>query len=145
MAQGRTDSECGVRRPGPTPVDTDVVIVITRFGVRTFYGLIVTWIDGQRLQRHIGKIPGLLKSIFVFETPHSALSVSIWESERFISQFGAEQPFHVSVANAVFPRVRHTRDGKPEIWSIRAKPVSLSNNLVWKDLDLRSFCMPRND
>lgn len=135
-------SDSGFRTHGPTAVETPVHIVVTRFGIRTCWGLLATWIDYKRLKRRIVTSPGLLKQIFVFENFHSVCSISVWDSAVSIDRFGAQQPFHVAVANAVFPRIKRRPDGQPEIWSIRAKPVSVSSNLNWDDLDLRSFCRP---
>lgn len=133
------------RRYGLTPVSTDVVIILTRFQVRTWLGLVATWIDARRLQNRMKCVPGLLKSTFVVESAHSALAISIWEHESFLAQFGAEQPFHVLVANAILPRLAYGSDSKPQIWSIRAQPIAVSNNLNWDDLHLRNWCVPCDD
>lgn len=136
------DSRSDFRPHGPTPVETSVRLVMTRFHVRTFWGLLTTWIDYKRLERRLPKSSGLLKQMFLIEGPRSMWSISIWDTSRAIDHFGAEQPFHVAVANAIFPRIMRREDGHSEIWSIRAKPVSVSSNLNWDDLDLRSFCTP---
>lgn len=127
---------------GPAQVDTRVVIVLTRFRVKTMFHLIATWADSLRLQRRSKNTPGLLMSTFVIESPTSALSISFWESDRAISESGTNQVFHVSVGNAVFPRLAHGNDGKPELWSIRAQPTQLSHNLRWGTFDLRGHCIP---
>lgn len=122
-----------------------MVVVVTRFRLRTAWGLLATWIAYKRLERRIGTTPGLLKQSFVFEGLHSALSISIWDSDLSVVRFGAQQPFHVAVGNAVFPRIARMGDGRPELWSIKARPVSLSSNLNWDQLDLRAFCSPLAD
>jgi hypothetical protein len=130
---------------GPTAVETSVRLVMTRFRVRSCWGLLATWIDYKRLERRLPASPGLLKQMFVLEGLHSVWSISVWDSAHAIDRFGAQQPFHVAVANAIFPRIMRRPDGRPEIWSIRAKPISVSSNLNWDDLDLRSFCTPLHE
>lgn len=145
MERTRSAPELGFHTYGPTSVDTSAHIVVTRFRVRTFWGLLATWIDYKRLERSIAGSSGLLKQVFLFEDFHSACSISVWDSALSIDRFGAEHPFHVAVANALFPRIKRRPDGLPELWSLRAKPISVSSDLKWGDLDIRSYCRPLHE
>lgn len=125
---------------GHHPVDTPVVCVITRFGLRSPLSLLPTYLDYRRVVRQAKatRSPGLLRSLFVIESLRTCYSISIWENYEAIPRFGTNVPFHVTAARRIFGRVtfRHTRG--PEVWSTKWRLDSVSNNLNWEDFDLRA-------
>ncbi|MGH7430119.1 MAG: hypothetical protein ACREJ4_17430 [Candidatus Methylomirabilaceae bacterium] len=118
-----------------------VLCVITRFRLRTPLDLLFTYLDYRRVlkQVHAAHIPGFLRSAFLIENLKTCFSVSFWSDRRSIGLFGSEVPFHVRAARNVLPRILAGHTGAPELWSTKWQLASVSNNLSWKDWDLRSL------
>lgn len=129
--------------PGDHPVDVPITCVITRFGLRSARYLLPTYLDYRRVVREVLQVqtPGLLRSAFLIENPTTCYSVSIWDSRTAIPIFGTRVPYHVSAARRVFGRVRFSKDRGPEVWSTKWRLATVSNNLNWDDLDLRTLIL----
>jgi hypothetical protein len=132
--------------PGNHPVDVPITCVITRFGLRSARYLLPTYLDYRRVVKEAAQAqaPGLLRSAFLIENPTTCYSVSIWSSRAAIPIFGTRVPYHVSAARRVFGRVRVSKSRGPEIWSAKWRLTSVSNNLNWDDLDLRTLILGMN-
>jgi hypothetical protein len=119
-------------------VETTIVCVLTRFGLRRPWHLIQTYLAYRWLMRRVRrKEPsGLLRSSFLVENATTCFSLSIWADESAIPHFGTSLDEHVEVARTVFGRLRF-RNQRPEIWSTRWRLSEVSNNLNWGDFDLR--------
>jgi hypothetical protein len=110
---------------------------MTRFRLRSPLDLLFTYLDYRRLARRARGTPGLLKSVFLIEDLHTCFSISIWSGREAIPHFGTNVLYHVEVAGRVFGRLRMDGQGYPEIWSTKWRLASVSNNLSWKNFDLR--------
>ena len=132
-----------LEQPGDHPVDTPVVCVVTRFGLRSARHLLPTYLDYRRVvtAARMSNTPGLLRSAFLVENPTTCYSVSIWESREAIPRFGTSVPVHVEAARRVFGRVLFDKSRGPEIWSTKWQLASVTNNLNWDDLDLRQVIL----
>ena len=119
-------------------VETTIVCVLTRFGLRRPWHLIQTYLAYRWLMSRVRrKQPdGLLRSTFLIENASTCFSLSIWADESAIPHFGTSLDEHVEVARSVFGRLRF-QSQRPEIWSTRWRLSELSNNLCWGDFDLR--------
>ncbi len=93
--------------------------------------------DYQRVLResHAKQLRGLLKSVFLIESPRAWYSLSIWDGSP---QFSAQVPAHIDAARRVFGRLHVYNDERgPELWTTKWRLVSVTNNLCWRDFDLR--------
>ncbi|MGH2606581.1 MAG: hypothetical protein ACRDG5_08305 [Anaerolineales bacterium] len=126
---------------GDHAVHVPVLCVITRFGLRSPLHLLFTYLDYRRVVKQVraAHIPGFLRSAFLIENLKTCFSVSFWSDRRSIGLFGSEVPFHVRAARNVLPRILAGHTGAPELWSTKWQLASVSNNLSWKDWDLRSL------
>lgn len=124
--------EIGERR-----VDSSVICVLTRFGLRYPWHLAATrreYLTVARLAEQARV--GLLKQAFLIESPTSCLSLSVWRDDAAIPLFGTAVPEHVEAARRVFGRLRFHPGVGPELWSTRWRLASISNNLLWPGMDL---------
>lgn len=126
-------------RIGDNWVDTPVVCVLTRFGLRNRTDLLSTYRDYKRIVGDIrdSQLPGLFRSAFLVENLTTCHVASVWESYEAIPRFGTAIPSHVKAAGRVFGRCRRGANGGPELWSTKWRLISVSNNLNWSDFDLR--------
>ena len=133
--------------PGDHPVDTPLVCVITRFGLRGARYLLPTYLDFQHVirQAEAAHTPGLLRSAFLIENPTTCYSLSIWASWAAIPRFGVSVSYHVDAARRIFGRVAFDKDRGPEIWSTKWRLGTVSNNLNWGDFDLRGVILGTSD
>ncbi len=127
--------------PGDHPVDSSVVCVITRFGVKGLLALLRTYLDYRRIaaEAHQAGVSGLIRSAFLLEGPRTCYVVSLWSSYSAIPYFGTRAPSHVTAARSAFGRFRRAAKGGPELWSTKWRLTSVSNNLSWSDFDLRDW------
>ena len=125
--------------PGDNPVEVPIVCVLTRFGLRHPFFLLLTYLDYRRTLKQARQTPGLLRAAFLIENLTTCYSLSIWSRWDDIPYFGTHVPYHVDVARRVFGRVSMSNRGGPEIWSTKWQLTSISNNLNWDDFDLRSI------
>jgi hypothetical protein len=118
---------------GPRRVETPIVCVITRFGLRSRRHLLPTYRDYKRVVRDIERsgTTGLLKSAFLVENATTCYSVSIWLDEAKIAHFGSKVHTHVDAARRVFGRLRVDPERGPELWSTHWRLTSISNNVTW--------------
>jgi hypothetical protein len=77
---------------------------------------------------------GLLKSVFLLESPQAWCSLSLWDGSP---QFSAHVPAHIEAARRVFGRLYVHQEHGPELWSTKWRLMSVTNNLCWRDFDLR--------
>ena len=142
----RSPSYQRLRELGEHPVDAPIICVITRFGLRSARYLLPTYVDYRRVVKQAAytQTPGLLRSAFLIENPTTCYSMSIWSSRNAIPHFGTNVPDHVEAARRVFGRVPLHKHG-PEIWSTKWRLVAVSNNLNWKDFDLRASILGTSD
>jgi hypothetical protein len=115
-----------------------VVLVLTRFGLRSPGQLVQTYLDYRTVRRQTSssQTPGLLASAFLVEDPATFFSLSIWERDDSIPFFGTKVPAHVDAARNVFSRLRFRVGRGPELWSTRWRLDAVSNNLTWPGCDL---------
>jgi hypothetical protein len=123
---------------GGRSVDADVRCSITRFGLSSPRHLLPTILDYRQLLRSAEEPEsfGLLRSAFLIESPTSCVSFSVWSGEPM---FSANVPRHIEKARSMFGRLKLDPERGPELWSTQWRLASVSNNLNWGDLDLRSL------
>jgi hypothetical protein len=129
----------GHREMGEQPVDVPVICVITRFGLRSAWQLLPTYLDFRRVvrQAHRSATPGLLRAAFLIENPRTCYSLSLWTELNAIPKFGGTVHSHVDAARRVIGRIAFTPGRGLELWSAKWRLASVSNNLNWADFDLR--------
>jgi len=76
----RTSRDEHLRARGDNDVETGVICVLTRFGLRSAVFLPLPRRDYRRVLSDIGEseVPGLLQSAFLVESPRACYSLSIW-------------------------------------------------------------------
>ena len=125
-------------RAGDRVVDTSVVCVITRFGLRAPRFLLPTIRDYRAVLKEANqsRTPGLLRSAFLLEDASTCYSLSIWESLDSIAEFGSNVPGHVDAARSMFRRLAREPGNGPALWSTKWRLLSVSHNLNWDDFNL---------
>ncbi|HEX9941074.1 MAG TPA: hypothetical protein VGG03_03595 [Thermoanaerobaculia bacterium] len=127
--------------PGDHPVEVTVTCVLTRFGLRTPLHLLLTYLDYRRTRKRAARVPGLLRTAFLVEGLTTCYNLSLWADPDDIAVLGRDVPEHVDAARRVFGRLAMSPRGGPELWSTKWRLTSVSNNLNWEDLDLRSLIL----
>ena len=128
---------------GDHPVQSTVLCAISRFGLRSIFDLLLTYLDYRRVlrQAQASNTPGLLRAAFLIENLTTCYSVSFWDSRHSIALFGTRVPKHIDAARKVLGRLSIARGRGPELWSTKWQLVSVSSNLNWEDWDLRSLIL----
>ena len=108
---------------------------LTRFGLRGPRHLLAVKREFARVARDAERnhVPGLLKSAFLIEGASTGYSLSIWDSEPYLS---ALVPSHIAAANGVFGRLNMDESEGPELWSTQWRLATVTNNLRWDGFDL---------
>lgn len=138
-----TGMPLNLNEPGDHRVNTPILCVITRFGLRSVQYLLPMYLDYRHVVADTKAIqtPGLLRSAFLIENPTTCYSLSLWSTWEDIPRFGTNIPFHVNAARRAFQRVSFQKDRGPEIWSTKWRLISVSNNLNWENFDLREIIL----
>lgn len=128
-----------LREAGGQPVDVPILCVITRFGLRSAWHLLPTYLDFRRVMREARRsaTPGLLRAAFLIEDFRTCYSLSVWAELNAIPKFGGNVPSHVDAARRVIGRLAFDPGRGPELWSAKWRLTAVSNNLNWSDFDLR--------
>lgn len=134
------DAEPELPPAGYEDVNSTIVCVLTRFGLRRPWHLVQTYIAYRWLMRRVQRTApsGLLKATFLVEDLTTCYSLSLWADDAAIPFFGTSVEEHVVVARGVFGRLRFSTD-RPEIWSTKWRLFQVSNNLNWAGFDLRQI------
>lgn len=142
---GRALSMARLRETGAHRVDVPITCVITRFGLHRARYLPRSYADYRRVVQEAQSVqtPGLLQSAFLVESPRAFYNLSLWEDEAAIPHFGTNVTAHVHAGNRIIGKVAFAEGRGPEIWSTKWRLVSVSSNLNWGDLDLRSRILDR--
>jgi len=119
-------------------IDTEVACVMTRFRLRSFLSLLPCYLAFRRVRQEARHGPGLLKALFLVEDLHTFYTLSIWQDDWAILDFGTHVQSHVHAATQGIARSRWAT-GRPEIWSVQWKLSALGANLEWDGLDLRTI------
>lgn len=134
----RSDAIADLPSASHDDVDSTIVCVMTRFGLRRPWHLIQTYLAYRWLMRRVRQAAPdrLLKATFLVENVTTCYSLSIWADESAIPLFGTSVEEHVAVARGAFGRLR-LRNQLPEVWSTKWRLCQVSNNLNWDGLDLQ--------
>lgn len=134
---GESPLEQNLPFAGDYEVDSTIVAVLTRFGLRRPWHLLLTYRAYQWLMRRTRRIApgGLLTAVFLVEDWKTCWSLSLWANESAIPYFGTSVQDHVPVARDVFSRLRFWNN-RPEVWSTKWRLHRVSNNLNWSSCDL---------
>jgi hypothetical protein len=122
---------------GDYDVQSSIVAVLTRFGLRRPWHLLQTYLAHRWLMMRVRRASpgGLIKATFLIENSTTCWSLSLWADESAIPHFGTSVLEHVGVARDVFRRLRFSGE-RPEIWSTKWRLSKASNNLNWESCDL---------
>lgn len=115
---------------------------MTRFALRHPGQLVTTYLDYRRVRRQAERAEGLLRSVFLVESPRVCYTLSIWSSWAAIPEFGTMASAHVVAGNRVLHRLAYSATRGPELWSTKWILAAVSRNLNWGSLDLRSHVRP---
>jgi hypothetical protein len=115
---------------GHPKVDYPLFCSITRVEVRWPWMLVSARVRFRQVRRQSHQIPGLLRSLFLVESPRTFLILSVWHREEGLLQFATSITTH---HHAIRKMMRNARivDGYPAIWSTQWKVWAVSNNLNW--------------
>jgi hypothetical protein len=119
-------------------VDTTVSCVMTRFQLRSVWSLIPFYLAFRRVRRSSRSVSGLLKAVFLIEDLHTCYTMSLWQNDCAIVEFGSIQA-HVAAANSAFAPTWRKDLRRAEIWSAQFRLWAVSaHNLAWEGLDLQT-------
>lgn len=128
-----------LREPGEHVVGSDVVCQMTRFGLRTPIDLVRAYLAFRRTRRQAQRVPGFIGAAFVLEDPWTCYTISLWRDPAAIARFGTSAPDHLRAARSLIGRLRFQPDRGPELWSTKWRLWTVSSNLNWGTVDLRSW------
>lgn len=126
-------------RSGDHLVESEVLLVLTRFGLRHAWQMPLMYLDFHRVARRARRTPGLLRAAFLIEGPRTCYSLSLWKDAMAVPLLSSYAPEHVEVARGSFGRIHYESGVGPELWSTKWRLVTVSNNLRWPGLDLASL------
>jgi len=130
--------ECPYSGPGFARVNSTVSCVLTRFRLRSCWSLIAFYLAFRRVRHAARELEGLLEAVFLMEDLRTCYTLSFWEHDRAIVEFGRLRT-HIEAANSAFRRTCCGNMSRPEIWSAQFRLWAVScHNLNWEGLDLRS-------
>lgn len=118
-------------------LDTEVTCVLTRFELRSAWSLLWMWWAFRKVRAESRRVGGLLRTVFLVESPRVCYIFSVWADERALLEFGTHVHSHVHAARHSFRRVFNPARQRAEIWSTQWRLWAVSNNLSWEGFDLR--------
>jgi hypothetical protein len=135
-------AEHGLLAPGDHDVCSQVICVLTRFGLKRPWHLLQAYVSYRWLLHRVRRDPppGFLHATFLVDNLTTGYSLSLWTEEAAIARFGTAFDEHVDVAGGVFGRLR-VHGGDPELWSTKWRLFRVSRNLSWDGLDLRGVLL----
>lgn len=118
-------------------IQSTVSCVITRFKMKSVWGLIGCYLHYRRIRKAAAADPGLLASIFAVGDRHICFTISLWSDDAAILRFSTRSHRHVSAGNWLAGRLA-TEDGVPELWSAKFGLTATSEtNLRWRGVDVK--------
>jgi hypothetical protein len=134
----RDDAVRSLSTPGEHPVEVPIVCSITRFGLRNARSMLPSYLSYRRVRQAAreSSVDGLLRSAFLIENANTWYSFSIWSGDP---AFTAQVPAHLDAVRNAMGRLSFEPDRGPELWSTKWRLVSVTNNLNWRDFDLRGL------
>jgi hypothetical protein len=119
-------------------VNTTVSCVLTRFRLRSAWSLIPFYLAFRRVRRDARDVAGLLQAAFLIEDMHTCYTMSLWNDDCAIVDFGGVRA-HIFAANSAFGRTYREDLNRAEIWSAQFRLWAVScHNLNWEGLDLQT-------
>jgi len=118
-------------------VNCEISSVLTRFRLRSALALPLFYLAFRRIRKH-ACVPGLLKVVFMVESPRTCYTLSIWLNDLAIAEFN-KQIIHIAMANWSFRHIYRFNRGYPELWSTQWKLFAVSQNLKWDGFTLRDI------
>ena len=125
-------------------VESEVNCVVTRFRVRTVFGLLRFYVYFRRVRRQAAGISGLITSVFVVENLHTCYTMSFFGDSQAILEFNGTVTSHIHAANASFQDLKRTKHGV-HLWSAQFRLSAISPfNFLWKGVKFDEFLRARN-
>ena len=119
-------------------MDSSVSCVLTRFRLRSRWSLIPFYLSFRRVCAASSGVSGLLKAAFLIEDLRTCYTLSLWENDWAIVEFGSVQA-HVKAANRAFGATYSKEKNRAEIWSAQFRLWAVScHNLRRDGLDLKA-------
>ena len=116
-------------------VDTTFSCTMTRFRVRSAFGVLRLYILFRRVEKQAKGIDGLFKALFLVEGWRVCYTVSFWRDSRAILEFNSHIDSHVRAANFSMSQLQRTDTG-PVLWSARFQLCAISpHNIRWEDVE----------
>lgn len=104
------------------------MFVITQLGYRHPFDLLRSYLRYRRLAVKAARVPGLLSTSFLIESPRTCYTLSIWKDLHSIAQFGTLVEDHPPAVREAIGRLRWSKQG-PETWSAKLMPITLHERL----------------
>lgn len=134
---GNRQLEQRLASPARTPravVGEGSVCVLTRFELRHPIDLVRTYVDYRGVVRDARERVGseLIHAAFAIENLRTCYTISIWQSEQAIAEFGTDGSLHTAAAQRMFRRLARDHKGRQQLWSTRWELTTASHNLEWR-------------
>lgn len=112
-------------------VTSNASCVITRFRVRSVFGMFRAWRAYRRVRKASASVPGLRAALFATDGFHVFYTISVWDRDTAVLEFNCLQS-HVKAANMCF-RDLDVSDGKRVLWSGHFRLIATSGfNVQWR-------------
>lgn len=116
--------------------DERLLCVLTRFRLRSIFWLPHFLFAFRSIYKEArSTVPGLVKAVFLIESPRVCYTLSMWRDECSILEFGSLVGSHAMAGNWAIKSIYRNESGRPEIWSTRWALCSPGTNLSWAGID----------
>ena len=122
-----------------TRVVTGVSCLMTRFRVRSVWGLLRLYRHYRKIRKAASSIDGLMCNLFLIEDSRTCFTVSFWKDAEAILEFNGTVREHLDAANSCTRYLEWSETG-PTLWSAQFRLSAISpHNLRWNDFDVRQY------
>jgi hypothetical protein len=118
-------------------VNSTMACVITRFRMKSLFGVLGCYRHYRRIRAASRAQSGLLAALFALDGNRTCYTISIWSDDEAILRFNTQSKRHIRAGNWLARRVEFS-GGRPELWSAKFILQAVSDNLQWNGVDTRA-------
>lgn len=115
--------------------------LITRFQLRSAFLLPLFYWAFRKVRADASRLPGLVTTSFLVESPRVCFTLSLWTSDQAIREFNTLVT-HVQAARWSMQHVYSTQSRRAELCSLHWHLWAASRNRRWGNVDIGAFLDP---